>query len=604
MKLILPKLRKWFPLRFHNRLMLYNTFIFLIVAYMLAFIAVKYGLQLDTIKQLQQSRDTLNAVSNYYDRKHDQFINLIFPLYEQTENYEIFSRLLESKSDQDYETDPYLKMDIVNLMQGIMIRDSDIAGIFIQKKLTGVSYLYNGNSKTLEKIEDENHPFPEMQGKNMGRQIFGTREVKSMSRLHVYAIAGTVGSENIRNDAGKFLVAYRTSEIDRIYKSNADKTHGRFILLTRDGEMIYDSYNQYESLTPAEMSMLMAGHETGELKGTSYYIQTIHNLNRNYMGVNLVPKAELSKTDSKLPIVIYSAVTAMALICAALYSLAGSIISKRVHELIKAMKRIGSNNLSYRVPVNGRNDEFGELATRFNSMCVELEEMNNRKYLSEIRKKNSDLKALQAGINPHFLYNTLEAIRVKANDDGNSEISEMIMLLGNLYRSIVRDDTFIPIRKEISMCDMYMSIFSLRYDSHFEYRMHVSPAILEYGIPKNLLQPIIENYFVHGMRNDDDEPNLFTITGKLDNQDIEFTIEDNGKGISSGRLNEFTEQLGNVEKAGKQAHYGLLNVHERILLVYGQSYGLSLASKEGHFTRVTLRLRALTCEELRSHIAR
>ena len=105
-------LRKLLHIRFYNRLMLYNTIIFLIVAYLLAFLASNYALQLERVKQLQQSRDALNALYNYYDTKHDNFLNLIFSLYDNQETYNVLSEMLESTSDIDTETDPFLKQKI------------------------------------------------------------------------------------------------------------------------------------------------------------------------------------------------------------------------------------------------------------------------------------------------------------------------------------------------------------------------------------------------------------------------------------------------------------------------------------------------------------
>jgi two-component system sensor histidine kinase YesM len=233
-------------------------------------------------------------------------------------------------------------------------------------------------------------------------------------------------------------------------------------------------------------------------------------------------------------------------------------------------------------------------------MCNELESTINREYVNEIKKKNAELQALQAGINPHFLYNTLEAIRIKAIDDGSNNVAEMIVLLAHLYRSIVRDQTFIPIRKEINMCEMYLNIFSLRYASNLDYDINIEPQLMEYGIPKNLLQPIIENYFVHGIRLNN-EYNRFTIHGFLAGEDICFKFEDNGRGMNGARLMEVRNRLDSITKSDESS-YGLSNVNERIKLVYGESYGIVVKSKEDSNTEVTVRIRALTCGQLENNL--
>ncbi|WP_219834114.1 sensor histidine kinase [Paenibacillus sp. R14(2021)] len=598
--LVMKQMRRWFPLRFQNRLMLYNTLIFLVVAYALAFLAVRYANQLDTVKQLQASRDALNAVTNFYDRKHDQFVNLLFPLYEDPANYDKINNLLEASSDQDYETDPYLKSGIVSLLQNVTVKDSDIAAILIRKTRTGTNFLYRSQSRTIETV-GESFPFADvLRSKRGGRSIYGSRLLGgTLSRpVEVYGIAGELGSQNIRTNAGQILIAYATSPIDKILDAYSGRKQGRFLLLTRSGDRIYDSRGEYAAGPCPSIELLLSGKDQAVIDGKAEYIQVVNQLGRNYIGVNLVPMGKIETGNPGLAYKVYGAITAMAVLCALLYAMAGSIVAKRLHQLVRAMKRVGESDLSYRVPVGGRHDEFGELAIRFNRMTGELQEMIKREYISELRKKNAELHALQAGINPHFLYNTLEAIRIKANDEGNADVAEMIVLLANLYRSIVKDDTFISIRKELHLCGMYIDIFSMRYAGSLpDYALDVEPGIMDCLIPKNLLQPLVENYFVHGLR-DREEDNQFAITGRRRGEEIEFVFEDNGRGIAPGRLARIAQDLRKDsldDTAGKRQSYGLLNVQERIRLVYGKDCGLAVVSPgPGLGTRIVVRIKAQT----------
>ncbi|MFB9277139.1 sensor histidine kinase [Cohnella cellulosilytica] len=592
--------RRLFRMRLHNRLMLYNTLIFLLVAYSLAYVSTQYALKLNRVTQLQQSRDVLHSLYNYYDIKQDEFLNLLFPLYEVQENYASMSRLLESSSDFDYENDPFNKQEIVGLAQSIATRDPDIAAVLLRKNLTGAQYVYNSRSRTLSLVPDSYPFFNKLRFKGAGRTLFGTTTIdggsSSISDLQLYGIAGTLGTADIRLNAGQILIAYSTQALQRIYQGSSDKTLGRFVIVTEDGELVYDSEGRYGQGGFSELETLKSGADKVTLAGKRYYVQTVKSGNRNYIAANFVPRELLDRNGSHLPYLIFGAVTAMALVCALLYSLAGSLAFRRVRELIRAMKVVGSNNLSYRIPLRARTDEFEELAKRFNGMCDDLQERINREYASEIRKKNAELKALQAGLNPHFLYNTLEAIRIKAFDDGNANIAEMIVLLANLYRSIVRDNTFIPIRKEIGMCSMYVEIFALRHASRFDFEVDVDPRAMEYGIPKNLLQPVIENYFVHGIREQSDN-NRFVIRGFMEEGDIYFHIEDNGKGLHPDRLQEVRSGLESSGPVHKSS-YGLYSAHERIQLVYGSDYGIRMESEANRLTRVIVRIPAMTCGQL------
>ncbi|MBP1990534.1 sensor histidine kinase [Paenibacillus eucommiae] len=590
-------LRNLFRLRFYNRLMLYNTLIFLLVAYLLAFLASRYASELDTVKQLQQSRDALSAVFSFYNRKHDNFSNLVYTLYDSAETHNALSMMLESTSDDKYENDPFTKQKIVKVMQDIAVQDRDISLILIYKTLTDIQYVYNSNNKFIDRVGEDFPFFNQLKQKTAGRYIFGTQNIESGSLSQkVYGISGTLGTKEINRNAGQLLVTYNTQALEAILQEYNGKTQGRFVIVTNNGEIILDSNSQYGRVTFPLLKLLQSGVHSASINDKPYYIQTIANENRNYIAANLVPKAEIDQKNASIRFLIYGVFTAMAFVCAILYSIAGTFVSRRVNAVILGMKRVSSNNLSYRIPIYVGNDEFTEIVARFNSMCDELQATINREYINEIRKKNAELNALQAGINPHFLYNTLEAIRIKAIDDGNNDVAEMIMLLAHLYRSIVRDHTFITIRKEINMCGMYLSILSLRYASNLEYEINIEPQMMEYGIPKNLLQPIIENYFVHGIR-DNNESNRFIIRGFLQDGDICFIFEDNGLGMNKSRLEHIQNLLKAVDSK-TESSYGLSNVHERIYLVYGNPYGLWLESEENCETRVIVRIKAMTCEEL------
>ncbi|MDG0812268.1 sensor histidine kinase [Cohnella rhizosphaerae] len=587
-------------MRFHYRLMLYNTLIFLIVAYSLALVAAHYAMKFNKVTQLQQSHDVLNALNNYYTSKNDHFLFLLFPLYEIQNNYSVMSRLMEASSELDYENDPFVKQEMVSLLESIAVRDPDIVSVQLRKNLTGAQYVYNSQSRTLSLVADDRPFFAELGRKKLGRSLYGTRPIDSgksnSSFVQVYGIAGTLGTANIRQNAGQILITYNTQALQRIYEASNDKTLGRFIIVAEDGEWVYDSDNRYGHEGRLDWEDWKQGENTIMIDGEKYFAQVVKSVNRNYIAANLVPKKLVDQKGDRLLFIIVGAVTAMAVLCAILYFLAGSLASRRVRELVRAMKFVGSNNLSYRIPLKGKADEFEDLAERFNMMCDELQETIHREYFSQLRKKNAELKALQAGLNPHFLYNTLEAIRIKAFDDGNERVAQMIVLLAGLYRSLVRDGTFIQISRELSICDMYIQIFSLRYASLLEYEVDVDPKMLIYGIPKNLLQPIIENYFVHGIR-EKDENNRFVIRGRIEEGDLLFEIEDNGKGMDPARLEEVQSSLEAMSPVGR-SNYGIYSAHERIQLVYGNAYGIRLESEVNVRTCVSVRIPMLSSGQL------
>lgn len=586
--------------RLYSRLMICNTVIFLIVAYIVAFIGMKYYAESETLKKLQQSRTALNAVCSYYSVKQSSLADIIIPFYQNEENGFNLDRILRSPTDDDF-TDPTNKKKLFDVFQRIADRDGDIKEILIYKSVNGSKYVYFRKDRTIEGICGDFPFFDRMVRQDSGRIITGTQNLGSVNTKNsetVYGIGGVIGADKDAGVAGKFLVTFNTVALERVFQGFSG-VYGRFVIATGSGDVIYDSEGTYDGNKFLYMEQAKSGEDTVQIGGESSYLQTVEDVKADIIGINIVPKTVFS--DTSFSLILYGIITLMAILCAALYLVSGHFISRKVKGLETAMKRVGSNNLSYRIPITKNSDEFGEVALKFNEMCDDLQKTIEREYISEIKKKNAELGSLQAGINPHFLYNTLEVIRVQAMDAGNNDVAKMIVNLANLYRSIVRDCTFIPIRNEINICDMYMDIFSFCYEKSLEYEIHIDPGIMDFGIPKNLLQPIIENYYVHGMK-EGLYSNHFEIRGSLEDGDICFVFEDNGKGFSKEQLEE---TAGSIEAVKPEAEtgYGLMNIQKRIRLIYGEPYGITIESEENSRTLITVMIRAMTCEELNASLS-
>lgn len=602
--MIFAGIRKTFSrhirLRLYSRLMICYTLIFLLVTYVFAFAGTNYYNKFETVKKLQQSRNALNAVCNYYVLKQVALPDIILPFYQTNDNDFRLDSMLRSPTDEVY-SDPINKMEMFEVLKKIADYDGDIKEILLYKEINGSKYVYLRKDKTIETVSAEYPFFDVLANRKSGRIITGTRKTGSGDRVNsdaVYGIGGVVGIDKDAGVAGRFLIAFNTEALERIVQGYSE-IYGRFVLISLVGDVIYDSDGIYDGQKFPYIDAVLSGKDSAIIDGDHYYIQTIEERKANVIGANIVPKSTLE--DKKFSLLVYSAFTLMAIICAAFYMVGGHFISRRVKELETAMKRVGSNNFSYRIPILKQSDEFEEIAIKFNEMCDELQITIEREYISEIKKKNAELGSLQAGINPHFLYNTLEVIRVKAMDAGNKDVAKMIVNLANLYRSIVRDSTFIPMHSEINICDMYMDIFSFRYENFLDYEMNIDPQIMRFGIPKNLLQPIIENYFVHGIK-DGCYANHFEIRGFLTNGDICFVFEDNGQGIPKEQLDEIKKNI-NAVKPEAESGYGLLNIQKRIRLIYGEPFGITLESEENKMTRITVLIKAMTCDALEASLS-
>lgn len=593
---IFYRFAKFWGRKFHNRLFLINALVFIIVVYIFAIYASVVVTQLEMSNYLQNSREVLLAVCNEYNRKHDDFSNVLLQLYNK-DNYDTLTMLMKEGIDANQSNDPFFKQRVINMMQWLTLKDTDIIALFLHKNSDETDFVYYEKTQSFAPTSHGLTIFKQLrEKKSYKRSIYGVNLWNTDKQTErIYGIVGNIGIGSLSHNTGVIMVAYDVMGLHRIFQQYSNTVTGQFLILSKSGEVIFDSTMELYGRKFNHMELVNSGNGTVSIDGVKSVVQVIDRHDRGYYGLYIEANdiIKLQLFNNKL--LIFAIATGVSLFSAFLYLVAGFISTRRVTELERAMQNIGSNNLSYRISLRGKDDEFEHIASRFNMMCDDLQDKIIKLYINEIKQKNAELKALEAGLNPHFLYNTLDAIRSMVHEDGNDDAAEFIVCLSSFLRNLVRSQRFIPIRQELDFCKMYLNMFMLRYADSFNYEFDICPDILEYGVPKGILQPVLENYFVHGIQEGIDN-NYMQVAARLKDNRIIFQISDNGKGIDIGRLNEIKNRLSSLDTSQKT--YGLANVHERIILVYGKGYGLSLESTENKKTVVTVCIMAMKCEEL------
>ena len=266
------------------------------------------------------------------------------------------------------------------------------------------------------------------------------------------------------------------------------------------------------------------------------------------------------------------------------------IVSKRINtplqEIVDAMQIVESGDFNKRAKVFD-NDEFGYVAKQFNTMCRELSELFKKDHEKQELLRRSEIKNLQAQIHPHFFYNTLDSIKWLAKLNGQDEIYVMTANLSLLLRNGIRmSNEFSTVRENLENLNAYTAIQKIRFADKFSIRIDVEQALFDYTIPALILQPLVENAMVHGLEQKPGK-GLLSLRGFRKENTVVFEVEDDGIGISKTELKKLHASLASE---GTEEHIGLINVHKRIRLYYGQSYGIKIASTEGKGTLVTLML--------------
>ncbi len=253
-------------------------------------------------------------------------------------------------------------------------------------------------------------------------------------------------------------------------------------------------------------------------------------------------------------------------------------VTKRIRTIGKLMGNVekGQFDISFQVTTH---DEIAQLGRSFNHMTKRLGELIEQVKTDQERRKTLEMQALQAQINPHFLFNTLNMIRVTANMNQDMGVENMLTALGKLLElSMKKTAELIPVWQEIEAVQSYVLIQKMRYNGRVHIVYDIAPEVRCSSIPKFSLQPIIENSFIHGFDNEHRYTDI-QVTATRFGTDVCIEIENNGACIPEERLGQIT-QFSKAESADGYNGIGLANVHERIRLRFGPQYGLTIRNKE------------------------
>ena len=362
---------------------------------------------------------------------------------------------------------------------------------------------------------------------------------------------------------------------------------GYCFLMDRMGNIMYHPQQQllYAGLKSEDTAALAALEDGTYVEDTVIYaVTSVEDSSWRVVGVSFVD--ELVNRSVREMIGISTGLAGLVLAAALLTSwILSRMLSRPLWGLASAMERFerDADHFSYR-PVRGTR-EVRELSQSFGHMVLRIQQLMSTVRQEEINLRKTELKALQAQINPHFLYNTLDSIAWMCERGRNADAVNMVHALARLFRiSISRGHELIPIAKEIEHAESYLQIQKYRYKNQFTYEFDVDPECLDYYCNKITLQPIIENSINHGL-------DLLVEEGRIqvevlqDGEDILFRVRDNGVGMSQEQVDAILEQ-----DPEDRTGIGIRNVNDRLRIYFGAPYGLNITSELDVGTCVEIRM--------------
>lgn len=252
--------------------------------------------------------------------------------------------------------------------------------------------------------------------------------------------------------------------------------------------------------------------------------------------------------------------------------------SQQVSIVMQAMDQTAAGNLETRIDITNTEYELKELSNGINEMLDSINQFVEDIYKLEIKQQDAHMRALQAQINPHFLYNTLEYIRMYAISEGSEELADVVYAFSALLRNNTNQEKTITLKEELDFCEKYVYLYQMRYPNRVAYHFMIDPDLEKIEVPKFVIQPLVENYFKHGIdftRFD----NALSVKVLQEGKRVRIIIKDNGKGMTEKRLKQIEEKLSHP-KVELHGSIGLQNVNERLRASFGSSYYMSLENNE------------------------
>lgn len=391
---------------------------------------------------------------------------------------------------------------------------------------------------------------------------------------------------------GVLLVDMNYSGIEQIFTQMTSENAGYVYLIDKTGEIVYHPkqkliysglYNENNQMaknyTDGIHQEVFEGAQRQVIVKTTGYT--------GWRVVSIIPNSEFAVGFNQMRLFAIGLVGFAILLIIVMNSFVSSLIANPIKKLERSVKKLDDGTLDLDIFIGGPY-EIEKLGKTIRSTVEQLREVMDEVVREQELKRKSEFDALQAQINPHFLYNTLDSIVWMVESGQHNEAISMVTALASLFRiSLSKGQNFIPIKTELQHAGYYLYIQNIRYKNKFTVTIDVEKEIEDYITIKLILQPLLENAIYHAMEVMDGEGEI-TITGFLQGEDVWLAVEDNGLGMPPEKVDSLL--TGKPQPGRKGSGIGLRNVHQRIQLYYGAQYGLEIESELDIGTTVKIHL--------------
>ena len=382
-----------------------------------------------------------------------------------------------------------------------------------------------------------------------------------------------------------FELSYRMMGYNILTQQRIQQSQTNFILNEAKQVVYADNYLP-DNVRKALTKSYLGGSRRTVLKidGKPYFSYMQYSGSTGWVIASFVPEKKLFSASALLKRQALSMWILGLLFSSVFLMILSHALLRPVKRLKEAMSAVQSGDLTVTIK-RSSSDEIGDLSSSFNYMLKALNEQIDKSYKQEIARQNAEMKALQAQINPHFLYNTLDSINWMLLERGEEDISRVVISLGKLMQySIGKSSAIVRLKDEYMNIHNYLLLQKNRIEDKLNYSLLSNPEFENYPIPKLILQPLVENSIIHGIIPCDHPGNIRVATDAVTNG-LMITIEDNGIGMDEEELKHFMELCYNEDS---NQNIGVQNVMKRLFLFYGKDVEINVNSRKGKGTCIQL----------------
>jgi len=561
----------------------------LIPLFLIGYLSYKNSESIINENSTNYSRDILNMIQLRLDDYTDNLTNISQDLLYEDKIY----TAIKNSTDSDDPIQQYEYENTINsYLKMVVISRPEIRSICI---FSNDSKEYYQDDNTREAGSSADIPYSDM--------LVKARQMKGKPYIHVVSenkkakaiyLVRQINDRDNFGELGLLVIKVKTELIDEVYQGLTGNLQN-IMILSPDMDLIASKVNDDLSVYSGILSDKING-ESGELidEQSGLFVSYITLKNTGWKVVAYATLGELYKDANMLRRNIIMLCAIVILVLTVLTIFISFDIVKPINRLVKGMKKVQSGESNVHIK-DDRGDELGFLNKAFNEMSSEINHLVNWVYREQLTRKEAELKALQSQINPHFLFNTLEAINWLAQLNNVPEISSTVSDLSDLMEgSIGRDDRLITIKEEFTYADKYISLQKRRFGDRIELVKNIQPEVNSIKIPRLLIQPLIENAVYHGIERIRSK-GVITLNAEKLEDCVSIEVIDNGAGMEREDLEQLNARLSMDNDTyfkslsdKKSKSIGIENVNRRIKLFYGESYGLKIESEAGKYTKAVV----------------